>query len=124
MSTQNPKKNLEQMEKVLNAWRDMAPDATFGGVTLAEFQALVQSSVAARAAVTDAEMKVLQEIIKRDNADAQTLKMRELVVNGVVGDPAFGNDSALYEAMGYIRKSDRKSGLTRKSVAAKLRVGV
>jgi hypothetical protein len=38
----------------------------------------------------------------------------QLVVNGVVGDPTFGPDSALYEAMGYVRKSERKSGLTRK----------
>jgi hypothetical protein len=36
------------------------------------------------------------------------------VVNGVKGDPAFGEDSDLYETMGYVRKSERKSGLTRK----------
>ena len=29
-------------------------------------------------------------------------------------DPTEGDDSALYKAMGYVRKSDRKSGLTRK----------
>ncbi len=34
--------------------------------------------------------------------------------NNVVGDPNFGPDSALYEALGYVRKSDRKSGFTRK----------
>ena len=37
-----------------------------------------------------------------------------LMVNGVKGDPDFGEDSDLYEAMGYVRKSERKSGLTRK----------
>ncbi len=36
------------------------------------------------------------------------------VVNGVKGDPAFGEDCDLYEAMGYVRKSERKSGLSRK----------
>jgi hypothetical protein len=36
------------------------------------------------------------------------------VVNGVRADPEEGDDSALYEAMGYTRRSERKSGLTRK----------
>jgi hypothetical protein len=30
------------------------------------------------------------------------------------GDPADGNDSPLYGAMGFVRKSEKKSGLTRK----------
>lgn len=42
-----------------------------------------------------------------------------MAVKGVVADPNFGDNSALYEAMGYIRKSDRKSGLTRKSATPK-----
>ena len=40
-----------------------------------------------------------------------------MVVKGVVGDPAFGEDCDLYEAMGYVRKSERKSGLSRKKAA-------
>ena len=50
----------------------------------------------------------------RDAADVDTMAGVDLVVKGVVGDPKFGDDSALYEGMGYIRKSQRKSGLTRK----------
>ena len=34
-------------------------------------------------------------------------------MNAVVGDTDEGNDSPLYEALGYIRKSQRKSGLKR-----------
>ena len=30
------------------------------------------------------------------------------------GNPAYGNDSPLYGAMGFVRKSEKKSGLTRK----------
>ena len=33
-----------------------------------------------------------------------------LVVNAVKGDPAFGENSDLYESMGYVRKSERKTG--------------
>jgi hypothetical protein len=35
-------------------------------------------------------------------------------VNSVRGTPGFGPDSPLYRALGYVRKSERKSGLTRK----------
>ena len=39
---------------------------------------------------------------------------RSKVGMGVAGDPAYGNDSPLYGAMGFVRKSEKKSGLTRK----------
>ena len=35
------------------------------------------------------------------------------VVNSAKGDPNYGENSALYASFGYIRKDDRKSGLTR-----------
>lgn len=37
------------------------------------------------------------------------------MVASVVGTREFGSDSDLYEQMGYKRKSERKSGLTRKT---------
>ena len=42
------------------------------------------------------------------------LKKKIMAVMGVAGDPAYGNDSPLYGAMGFVRKSEKKSGLTRK----------
>ena len=50
----------------------------------------------------------------REEADEAFLDKAQLVVNGVLADPTEGDDSALYEAMGYTRKSERRSGLTRK----------
>lgn len=57
-------------------------------------------------------------LLKRDTDDEAALAKRELIVNGVISDPNFGPDSALYEALGFVRKSDRKSGLTRKKTEA------
>jgi hypothetical protein len=37
------------------------------------------------------------------------------VVNSVKGDPNHGENSPMFAACGYIRKDDRKTGLTRKS---------
>ena len=110
----NPKANEEKMNKMLNAWRTLAPEKTFGGLTLAEFEALVNDSLEARVTVSSLEDSRMQAIAVRDNCDNTFLQKAQLVVNGVLADPSEGDDSALYEAMGYIRKSARKSGLTRK----------
>ncbi len=42
-------------------------------------------------------------------------RKRSKVGLGVAGSAAYGNDSRLYGAMGFVRKSDRASGLTRKT---------
>ena len=39
---------------------------------------------------------------------------RSKVGQGVAGSLDYGDDSSLYEAMGFVRKSEKKSGLTRK----------
>ena len=44
-------------------------------------------------------------------------QQRSKVGMGIAGDPAYGNDSPLYGAMGFVRKSEKKSGLTRKKNA-------
>jgi hypothetical protein len=61
--------------------------------------------------VRPGEDQLTQALAARDNAGAAKA---ELIVNGVRADPTEGADSALIEAMGYTRKSERKSGLTRK----------
>ncbi len=55
--------------------------------------------------------------MKRDVRDDKYIALndkRSKVGMGVAGDPAYGNDSPLYGAMGFVRKSEKKSGLTRK----------
>ena len=52
----------------------------------------------------------------RSLADDTVSELMDLVVNSVRGTPVFGPDSPLYRAMGYIRKSERRSGLTLKGL--------
>lgn len=56
-----------------------------------------------------------EAINTRNDADEQSLKVSDGVIKAVVADKNFGDDSARNEAMGFVRKSERKSGLTRKS---------
>ena len=108
-----------KLGKVLSAWESEAPDKSFGGMTLDQFKTAVKPSVDARTTIDDLDNQMTVALDARADADKVTGPLILKVVNGVRGDPAFGDDSALYESMGYIRKSARKSGKTNKAKPAK-----
>ena len=110
---QSPNITSEKLNKLVNAWQELASDKSFGGMTLAEFKTKVQLSVDSRQAVDDAAAQMTDATTRRQVSDAESLRLMQLVVNSIKGDPTVGDDSALYEAAGYVRKSERKSGLRR-----------
>jgi hypothetical protein len=109
-----PKSTLEKLNSIINGWETLAPDKSFGGMTLAQLKAAVKPSFAAREELRVLESQVQAKHIERDTADEESLQLVQRVVNGVIGDPEEGPDSDLYDAFGYTRKSERKTGLTRK----------
>ena len=109
-----PKNTLEKITRVINGWETLAPDKTFGGMTLAQFKAAVKPSFDTRDELRVLESQQQAKQVDRDNADDKSLGFVQRVVNGVVGDPEEGPDSDLYDSFGYTRKSERKTGLTRK----------
>jgi hypothetical protein len=54
----------------------------------------------------------------RDDEEKALNRLLILVAHGVRSDPAYGEDSALYRSMGFIPKSERNSGLTRRTKEA------
>ena len=110
-----PKDVAAKLTTILNAWKTLRPAKTFGGMTYDQFAARVQPSFDHRKAIMDLKLDLIGAQDRRDDADKESLRAVELVVNSVKGDPTEGDDSSLYETMGYIRKSDRKSGLTHKT---------
>ncbi len=112
------KKTNEKTTKIINAWATLAPAATFSGMTLAQYKAKVQPTFDTRTAISTLDAQTTSAHDARDNADAVTAQINQLVVNAVKGDPTHGEDSDLYQTMGYVRKSARKTGLTRKNTAA------
>ncbi len=114
-----PRENEIKYEKFLKALKTLAPAKTFGGVTLTEFEAQTEKSDAPRNRIVVKNDEIKQDEVTRDSEDVVTMRMCEMIKNGVVADPEFGDDSALYEALGYVRKSMRKSGLTRKKTEPK-----
>ena len=96
------------------AWRELAPDVTFAGMTLTQFEEAVSAPLTLRDGIVALAKQLEGKKTERSNADQAATEVLALVVNSVRGTPGFGEDSALYRAFGYVRKSERKSGLTRK----------
>lgn len=112
MPKQTPKKIEEKIRTTISAWEQLAANKKFGGMSLDEFKAAVAPSLNARALIDQLQHQLTQAINQRDDADDVSLAKMQLVVNGVLADPT--EDGSVYEAMGYTRKSERKSGLTQK----------
>ena len=110
----NAKKTEEKIERMLNAWRTLAPDKTFAGMTLAQFEAAAAPSKAARQKIDALEAQLAEAYADRDRANDDFEAVAKRVIAGVLADPTEGPDSALYEAFGYTRTSERKTGLTRR----------
>ena len=111
------KGRINKISQVIDAWETLAANESFAGLTLEQLKALLQPLLEAQEKVS-ADRAALREA--KNVCVAQSKSCYDtalLVVNGVKGHPALGEESSLYETMGYIRKSDRKSGLTRKGRA-------
>lgn len=84
-------------------------------MTREEFNDTVKPSLDARKELERLELQVQAAVIKRDQADVVSHDLVQKVAGAVRGDVRWGDNSAFYSALGYIRKDERKSGLSRKS---------
>ena len=108
-------KEIKQKCNVMNdAWAEGAAAVVFNGVKQSVFLADIDAAAADDAAIADLRAQLNMKIDVRDGKYAALDQTRSKVGQGVAGDPAYGNDSPLYGAMGFVRKSEKKSGLTRK----------
>ena len=110
-----PKEVAQKLAQFIQAWTSLRPTKSFLGMTLTEFKTALQPSVDHRQSLVDLQNQVLSKQDVRDMSDADTVKLLKRLVNAVKADPDEGEDSDFLEALGYVRASDRKSGLTRKT---------
>ncbi len=109
------RKVVKEKCNVMNdAWVEGAPTVEFNGITQAAFLSDITAAAADDATIADleSELKLKREV--RDDKYIALNQKRSKVGLGVAGSAAYGNDSPLYGAMGFVRKSDRASGLTRR----------
>jgi hypothetical protein len=107
---------LDKITRTSDAWDEHAEDAKFAGLTLDQFKAKVKPSLDCRDKIASLRRQLEAAIKKRKECDAESYEFCAKVVNAVRGDVEFGEDSALYKALGYVPKSERKSGLRRKEM--------
>lgn len=110
----NSREIRERSNKINGAWKDAAAAAKFGGISQTDFQKAIGEGAAIDAAIADLEAQLKLKQDERDIKYGEIDQKSVMVRNGVVADPAYGDDSPLYGAMGFVRKSERRSGLTRK----------
>lgn len=111
----NPQSIAKATNTIINAWTTIAPTAIFAGMTLEQYKAKVKPSFDARVVIQTLADQMIAAVNIRSDVDVVTADENQKVVKSVVGDVSFGDDSNLYETMGYKRKSEKKSGLTKKS---------
>lgn len=109
-----PKDVKEKLDRMIKAWETLAPDETFAGMTLPQFKAAVQPSYTARDEIAALEAQVNGKLAQRDVSDKVSVQKAQAVVNAVLASETHGPDSALYESFGYVRQSEKKSGLTQR----------
>jgi len=113
----NTKPKIAKINLIMNAWEQVAPGATFGGKSLQQFKTAMapalesQARVAALLAELEGERQKFQI-----NSDI-CYRIATQMASSVKGDGEYGDDCPLYSAMGYVRRSNRKSGLKRKAQA-------
>jgi len=111
------KSDYEKVKSILAGWKNLRSEKTFAGMTLDQFAERTKPIDTTRDEVTRCDNELTAAINARDTADAAAFALAARVVNAVKADEAEGEDGELYEAMGYVRKSERRTGLSRKAKA-------
>jgi len=115
MARISPGLAYERLDTFTAAWKKLRASKAFAGMTPDQFETQKMTPCRqARANIVDLENQWKAALNRRDDLDLAALEAMSLVVNAVKGDPAEGENGDLYEAMGFVRKSERKSGLSRK----------
>lgn len=104
----------ERVTKMSNAWGQGAATVTFKGIKQADFQTAIQTAAAADLEIANLEAQLSMKKDHRDGLYAGLNTDSVKIRDGVEGNEDFGPDHPMYEAMGFVRESTRKSGLTRK----------
>ena len=109
-----PKKKIEaRLRQSIEAWRTLRAEKSFCGMTLDQYEQRLLPSFEGRSTVHRLDAEKAEAEAALAMADRETLSLLNRVVNAIKADPDEGEDSQLYEAFGYVRKSDRLRALRR-----------
>jgi hypothetical protein len=113
MSKYNNTALTRKRAQFLSSWEEYAQNKSFAGMTLAEFETKSQAPFDVRKDLGDARTKVRGLILKRDKADDTLNEDLILIAHAIRADKDFGEDCPLYRSLGFVPKSERKTGRRR-----------
>lgn len=113
MARVNIKEVVERVAKMLDAWRQGAPNVKFMNISQTEFQPDYDKIETELQAIADDEAAIKMRKVAVAAKAAALQKKLVKVREGVEGDTNYVTDSPLYAAMGFVIDSFRRSGLTR-----------
>ncbi|GAA5484818.1 hypothetical protein [Haloferula sargassicola] len=108
---------LEFRDRILRfrrVWESLAPEKVFSKVSYEKFCEETEESLAVRERILDLEIQLRGLRAERSAADRKSRGMMRRLVWSVAGDKNFGEDSGFYKALGFIPKSERKTGRVRR----------
>ena len=105
----------KELEVLASGWEKYGLNDTFSGYTLAQLKALIASLKELVAAMDGLRLEYRGKIAARQSMGLELRDIRLRVVHCIRGHEDFGEDSEFYRFLGFKTKSERKSGLTRKS---------
>lgn len=114
MATINKKDINQRANQIDDAWSDGAPDVEFKGHTNASLKALRAEIAAEENSIEDVKATIK---IRENGVTEKYRRLNAMIVDirsGVAGHKDYGENHPLYGGMGFVLKSERKSGLTRK----------
>ena len=103
-----------KVEQTLRAWESTCPEQSFADMTLQQYKEELKPYFDAKTKFAAADTTWETTRQERNTASLKALELTKSVANSVKGHPKFGENSAVYTAMGYVPKSERSTGLTRK----------
>ena len=105
----------KELEVLAIGWEKYGLNHTFSGYTLEQLKALIASLKELMAAMDALRLEYRGKIAARQSMGLELRDIRLRVVHCIRGHEDFGEDSEFYRFLGFKTKSERKSGLTRKS---------
>ena len=105
----------KELEVLAIGWEKYGLNHTFSGYTLEQIKALIASLKELMAAMDALKLEYRGKIAARQSMGLELRDIRLRVVHCIRGHEDFGEDSEFYRFLGFKTKSERKSGLTRKS---------
>lgn len=110
----NVKAIRDRVTRMNTAWARVAPAVKFRGKKQADFQTDIQAAAAIDQEIADLNAQIQVKNAERDTRYQKLSDDSVEIRDGVEGHEDFGTNHPIYEAMGFVLASDRKSGLTRK----------